>query len=659
MPRRAKDGYVDDSDGSATGESTWYADTDADGLGAGSAVAFCDAPDGYVATAGDECPTVAPSTDADGDGCDDVPTFSGFTTTTSDTGAVSLTTTGTNPTTVTFPAGSTFTAGAAVTSEAVSGGQKLSITGVTLPLGQGKTITVVTTPSLDTYYSHYSGTLSQAQYLQGSMVCVMDSADGFSTGAGWSQCVANGGQSFEFKYRLLYNKFAKADWLRRPAPFEVQYKRSGLVRTTGLTLPALGPAMTTTSADVLGATATATLTWAGAAQWSSGGYWNFQFGQVRRVTSVAYEVRGLSHTEVMVYEDTDADGLPDLDEVNVHGTDPNEPDSDGDGVGDGDEVGLGTEPTDATSSADPDADEDGLYYDLEAELGTDPDLADTDGDGVADGQELSDGTDPTVAGDSLFEDVDEDGVDDRLADADGDGLSALAEAVYGTDDADEDSDGDGVGDYAEVTLYATDPLDLADVYTVDRDGDGFEDHEDNCHPEANVDQLDSEGDGVGDVCDDDDDGDGIDDGDDNCRVDSNSDQLDTDEDLEGDACDLDDDGDDVVDDDDNCPLVANAAQADADADDQGDVCDDDDDNDGLIDEADTCPSTDPDAPVLSTTGCSAAQTCPTTATWRNHGAYVSCVTAAGEALLAEGTITSTEKDALVSAAGRSSTGKKR
>lgn len=66
-------------------------------------------------------------------------------------------------------------------------------------------------------------------------------------------------------------------------------------------------------------------------------------------------------------EDTDADGLADGNEVNTHGSDPNDPDTDGDGLSDGDEVNTyGSDPND------PDTDGDGLSDKEEVDLGRHP-----------------------------------------------------------------------------------------------------------------------------------------------------------------------------------------------------------------------------------------------------------------------------------------------
>ena len=77
---------------------------------------------------------------------------------------------------------------------------------------------------------------------------------------------------------------------------------------------------------------------------------------------------------------------------------------------------------------------------------------------------------------------------------------------------------------------------------------------------------------------------------DNCPNTANSDQLDTDNDGAGDVCDStpngDDDADTIDNAIDNCPTVANTDQANFDSDAQGDACDSDDDNDGVSDEVD-------------------------------------------------------------------------
>jgi len=84
----------------------------------------------------------------------------------------------------------------------------------------------------------------------------------------------------------------------------------------------------------------------------------------------------------------------------------------------------------------------------------------------------------------------------------------------------------------------------------------------------------------------------------------------------------------------------------------------DSDGDGVPNESDICPETTPGTPVLGN-GCSVDQTCPCVDSWKNHGAYVSCVAQSSESLLNEGIIDEATKDALVSAAAQSSCGKKR
>jgi choice-of-anchor B domain-containing protein len=123
----------------------------------------------------------------------------------------------------------------------------------------------------------------------------------------------------------------------------------------------------------------------------------------------------------------------------------------------------------------------------------------------------------------------------------------------------------------------------------DRDNDTTVNASDNCPDTPNRDQLDTDNDGEGDVCDDDDDNDGVLDIEDNCPLIANPEQSDFDNDGKGDACDDDDDNDGISNEIDNCPNTPNANQKDTDNDGTGDLCDADDDNDGIADTEDNCP----------------------------------------------------------------------
>ncbi len=139
--------------------------------------------------------------------------------------------------------------------------------------------------------------------------------------------------------------------------------------------------------------------------------------------------------EVQDY-DADADGLSNIEEEDVYLTDPNDPDSDDDGIKDGTEV-FGGNPADPASNP------------------TDPLNPDTDSDGLCDGTLT---VTNVCAGGSAGEDQDGDGLldvgetDPARLDSDGDGLSDKVEKVDGnyggrkTDPLDPDSDDDGLCD---------------------------------------------------------------------------------------------------------------------------------------------------------------------------------------------------------------------
>jgi hypothetical protein len=195
--------------------------------------------------------------------------------------------------------------------------------------------------------------------------------------------------------------------------------------------------------------------------------------------------------------DTDVDGMPDDWEAGV-GVDQPWADPDGDGVDNVGEYLNGTDPRgpddlygDVPTKTD--SDRDGVVDSLELVLGLDPDDWDTDRDGLGDGEEMysfrtspfeadtdgdsqPDGEEIIIGSSPIMRDTDGDGLDDRsevntdptIPDTDKDLIPDKGETG-----AVRDSDGDGLPDWVERESEYMDGQ--TDPFDPDTDGDGLSD----------------------------------------------------------------------------------------------------------------------------------------------------------------------------------------
>lgn len=179
---------------------------------------------------------------------------------------------------------------------------------------------------------------------------------------------------------------------------------------------------------------------------------------------------GITFVGESMSSDNDKDGLTKREELEM-GTDPNNPDTDGDGLNDGVEINKYR-----TDPKNQDSDNDRLNDKEEVmDLATNPNKADSDDDGLSDYDEVkTHNTDPMVA------DTDKEGLKDGaevlthktnplIADTDKDGLSDSDEVnMHKTNPLVADTDGDGLSDYDEVTNTKSNPLEKdTDKGTVD------------------------------------------------------------------------------------------------------------------------------------------------------------------------------------------------
>ncbi|HLF16973.1 MAG TPA: Calx-beta domain-containing protein [Candidatus Thermoplasmatota archaeon] len=306
---------------------------------------------------------------------------------------------------------------------------------------------------------------------------------------------------------------------------------------------------------------------------------------------------------LLLLEDRDGDGRPDVSDNCPGAVNANQADDDGDGLGNVCDAALQDGPQG-------DLDGDGKKnFEDNCRNAANASQLDSDGDGLGDACDAV--AYPDSDGDGAGDPVDNclGTPNDNQADLDADGAG---------DVCDEDRDGDG--SLNGVDGFPDDADELADS-----DRDGLGDNGDNCPGASNAAQSDADGDDVGDVCDGDRDGDGVanaaddfpedatrtldsdsdglDDGSDNCPNAANVNQANGDGDSDGDACDGDPedgplgdaDGDGVANNEDAFPTRRSESR-DADDDGEGDNEDTDDDNDSLLDDEEEEAGTDSENP---------------------------------------------------------------
>jgi hypothetical protein len=354
----------------------------------------------------------------------------------------------------------------------------------------------------------------------------------------------------------------------------------------------------------------------------------------------------VNNTEILNVLIDISNSILDLDSDTVNNQDdncplvanPNQDDTDFDGIGDACEGQFYSGDLDGDLVADWDDNCVTVKNPIDPATGTQPD---SDGDGIGDacedvayggdldGDTVGDWDDNCVTVKNLDQtDLNGNGMGDACevaagggysGDLDGDGVLDWSDNCVtiknpNQEDNNGQADGDGIGDACEVAAGGG--------YSGDLDGDTVPDVDDNCIFVDNLAQIDTDGDGIGDACEDvaggggysgDLDGDGVDDVVDNCIFVDNLAQIDTDGDGIGDVCESsvdltifnDIDGDKINNfstaNFDNCPFVFNPTQADTDGDDIGDACDldsiflppdEDLDDDGVLNGIDNCPAID-------------------------------------------------------------------